>query len=67
MSFHISVRDTTDLDPTVASVLAQEMKPIYGTLDPLSLNRQFLEKNTRSYPHIFAGKCDPTPADTELA
>lgn len=51
-----SVKHKTKLPECIQTVLTREMEPIYGNKDAKTLNEEFLSKNSKSMPHLAAGK-----------
>jgi hypothetical protein len=50
------VQETKDINEVLKTVLDKEMKPIYITKNPTTLNQEYLMKYPRSMPAVFAGK-----------
>ncbi|ELU08201.1 hypothetical protein CAPTEDRAFT_222736 [Capitella teleta] len=53
--FQKLVKDSTSLKPTIAAVLKKEMQSLVQDKDPATLNKEFLEQNPLSLPHLLAG------------
>jgi hypothetical protein len=50
------VTSSQNLDESVSEVIKTEMKPLFGGLDPLDFNNEFLNKHKYSLPHQLAGE-----------
>ena len=56
-SLAVQAKQFAELPQALQDLLTQEMTPIYGSMqvDPVSMNNQFLQKNSTSARHIVSG------------